>query len=170
MKEFMLDDTKAFIFLNQQTELKQESEDKLRSLLKNLSWSCEIDQSQELKLRHILAKGEARDKIEFVEEELMFLESLPKYTMFANLKNGLNFTRDKLEKAHKIRKVVQEYSDKYNFHKIVRIMQKKKSKVIDKMNTKYLDLLSLYAMSSIKDSTVETRFWEIETIMKCLWI
>ena len=49
-------------------------------------------------------------------------------------------------------------------------MQKKKSKVIDKMNKKYLDLLALYAMSSIKDTQIETRFWEIETIMKCLWI
>ena len=38
------------------------------------------------------------------------------------------------------------------------------------MNETYNALLKLYAMSPIKDPKAESSFWEIETIVKCLWI
>jgi len=61
MQQNMLDDTNAYKLLVEQVDLYSVAEDKLRKILTSLSWSCEIDDSQELKLRHIISRGEERD-------------------------------------------------------------------------------------------------------------
>ena len=60
MQEYRLDDTRAFLLLKDQVEIHLEAEERLQSLLRALSWCSEISSTTELKLRHIISKGETR--------------------------------------------------------------------------------------------------------------
>ena len=170
MQQNMLDDTNAYKLLVEQVDLYSVAEDKLRKILTSLSWSCEIDDSQELKLRHIISRGEERDQIENIITDLECLETLPKNKLFSGLSVGINFVQEKVAKSYEIKTLLEDFWNKSTFEKINNAIYKKNTKFIEEINEAYLTLLKLYAMSPLKDQKIESTFWEIETIVKCMCI
>lgn len=173
MENLGLKNTKAYKKLFEQVDLLKEAEDRLRSLLDLLSSrDVQINESAELrvkpkslKLRVVLSKSSQRPHLDRITNEMIFLERLPKNSIFSSINSSYGFVRTKIREVRDLRNKMANFFRRFRKDDFKRLAMRE-SDEFEKANIEYKQILLEYAKLVIRDEQMENSFWCLESAFK----